>query len=409
MMEFSKLILIFVGIVVGLRKKIFVGYILLGAGLLTAILYGAEASAMFDSYKNLFVSRYFLQLYAIIIIITFLGRILRELGYLDRLVNSSEDLIGGARTAAGVLPALIGLMPMPGGALLSAPLVGKVLDNPKYSAEFKTTVNYWSRHVMEFCWPVYPGLVLAAAITQIPIGTIALMQMPMTLIMIPTGIFFLIRKIDVNNSGHGTFFKPFGLIIMRIWPILLAILIYAIFDLELVYSILIALLLLLIIERPNKEAMRASAKAAFSPRLLVLVYGVLSFQAMLELTGAVGAIPKLTTELGLPAELVIILVSFISGLLTGILFALIGLAYPLLAGYLYVPDINMANIFLAFISGYVGMIFSPTHFCLILTNEHFRSNLGKVYRLLAAPLLLLFLAGFILYLIGYPWDLFSLR
>jgi hypothetical protein len=127
---------------------------------------------------------------------------------------------------------------------------------------------------------------------------------------------------------------------------------------------------------------------------------------MLDLAGAVGSIPKLSAWLGLPGEVVIILVSFISGLLTGILFALVGLAYPLLAGYLYQPDINLANIFLAFISGYVGMIFSPTHFCLILTNEHFHSDLGKVYRLLAVPLLTLFLAGLILYLAGYPWNIF---
>ncbi|MEW5923873.1 MAG: DUF401 family protein, partial [Candidatus Zixiibacteriota bacterium] len=208
-------------------------------------------------------------------------------------------------------------------------------------------------------------------------------------------------------KGNGHLIKPIGLIIMRIWPILLAILIYAVTGLELLWCILISLVLLLAIERPAWKVMKETGKEALSPRLIILVFGVLSFQAMLELTGAVGSIPKLTTELGLPAALVIILVSFVSGLLTGILFALVGLAYPLLAGYLYQPDANLANIFLAFISGYVGMIFSPTHFCLILTNEHYRSNLGRVYRILTGPLLLLFLAGFILYLIGYPWNLFS--
>jgi len=407
MAEFLKLVVVFVLIIIGIRKKIFVGYILFAAGLLTAVLYGAEFHPIINSYRDLVLSASFLKLYAIIILITFLGRILKEIGYLDRLVAASENLVGGARTAAGLLPGMIGLMPMPGGALLSAPLIGQVLKEEKYRPEFKTVVNYWSRHVVEFCWPVYPGLVLSAALTGLPVGTISLLQMPMTVIMIPLGIFFFIRKIDVDNKGRGLFLKPFGSMILRIWPIILAILLYAIFDLELFLSILIALILLLVIERPHKPALKESARAAFSPRLLILVYGVLSFQAMLELTGAVGSVPKLTTELGFPAELVIISVSFISGLLTGILFALIGVAYPLLAGYLYQPDINLANIFLAFISGYVGMIFSPTHFCLILTNEHFRSNLGPVYRLLTVPLLLLFIGGFILYMIGYPWSLFA--
>ncbi|PKK83788.1 MAG: hypothetical protein CVT49_06525 [candidate division Zixibacteria bacterium HGW-Zixibacteria-1] len=407
MMEFVKLLIIFVGIVIGLRKKIFVGYLLFGAGILTAILFRADFWPMIDTYKHLILSKFFWRLYAIIILITFLGRILKEIGYLDKLVSAGEGLYGGARTASAVLPAMIGLMPMPGGALLSAPLVGRFLTDSKYSPEFKTVVNYWPRHVMEFCWPIYPGLVLSAALATVPIGTISLLQMPMTFIMIPIGILFFIRKIDVNNKGNGQLFRPIGLIILRIWPILLAIIIYAATGLELLWCVLISIILLMGVERPPWKVIKDTGKEAFSPRLVVLVFGVLSFQAMLELTGAVGSIPKLTTELGFPAELVIIMVSFISGLLTGILFALVGLAYPLLAGYLYQPDVNLANIFLAFISGYVGMIFSPTHFCLILTNEHYRSNLGQVYRILTGPLLLLFLAGFVLYLLGYPWNLFS--
>nr|MBN2277916.1 DUF401 family protein [candidate division Zixibacteria bacterium] len=406
MIEFLKLVVIFTVIVVGLRRKIFVGYLLFGAGILTAILYGAAFDEILRAYTHLLISTDFLALYAIIILITFLGRFLREIGYLDRLVKASEEIIGGARTASAVLPAMIGLMPMPGGALLSAPLIGRVLKDKKYSPEFKTVVNYWSRHVIEFCWPVYPGLILSATITSLPVGTVSLLQMPMTLIMILIGIVFFIRKIDPSNGPGGKLIKPLFSILVNIWPIILAILIHAIFEIKLVFCVLIALILLLLIERPTPARLLPVAKEAFSPRLLVLVYGVLSFKAALEVTGAVGSIPKLTAELGLSPQIMIILVSFLSGLLTGILFALIGLAYPLLAAFLYQPDINLANIFLAFVSGYVGMIFSPTHFCLILTNEHFKSHLGKVYRLLTPPLLLLFLTAVFLYLIGYPWHIF---
>jgi integral membrane protein (TIGR00529 family) len=406
MADFIKLILVFFLIVIGIRRKIFVGYVLFGAGLLTAILYRLNVVTILEGYRDVLFSERLISLYGIIVLITFLGRILKEIGYLDKLVEASENLTGGARTAAAVLPALVGLMPMPGGALLSAPLVGKVLTEDKYSPAFKTVVNYWSRHVMEFCWPVYPGLILAATLTSVPLGTMCLMQMPMTLLMIPIGIIVLIRKIDINNRGKGRLLKPLLKILSAIWPILLAISIAAIFSTNLLYAVAISLTVLLIIERPKWANIREAGKSAISYRLPMLVFGVLSFQTMLELTGAVGSIPQLSTALGLPDELVIIAVSLTAGLLTGILFALVGLAYPLLAGYLYQPDINLANIFLAFISGYVGMIFSPTHFCLILTNEHFKSNLGQVYHLLAKPLVILFIGGLVLYLAGYPWNLF---
>ncbi len=409
MADFVKLIIIFVAIVIGIRKKVFVGLILLGAGILTAALFQVNFGASIDAFLNLLISKNFLYLYGIIILITFLGRILREIGYLDRLVNATDNLRGGARTASAVLPALIGLMPMPGGALLSAPLVGRVLSKPKYSPEFKTAVNYWSRHVLEFFWPVYPGLVLSATLTGVTIGKISLLQLPMTLIMIPIGIIFMIRKIDKKEEGGGQLANPILKILGLMWPILLAISISIVFHIPLIWAVAAALGLLMLKERPKWQSVRPVLKEALAPRLLVLVIGVLYFQEILELSGAVESIPKLSTELGLPAELVIISVSFISGLLTGILFALIGLSYPLLAGYLYQPDINMANIFLAFVSGYIGMIFSPTHFCLILTNEYFKSNLGLVYKLLTIPLLVLFAAGLALYLAGWPWGLFAVN
>jgi integral membrane protein (TIGR00529 family) len=405
MSEAIKLAIVFLSVVVGIRLKIFVGYILFGAGLLTALLFRLDFGTIIDGYRDTVLSADFIYLLAIIILITFLGRILREIGYLDRLGLAGENLIGGTRTAAAVLPALVGLMPMPGGALLSAPLVDKVLHDEKYSAEFKTVVNYWSRHVVEFFWPVYPGLVLVAALTSMSIGSVSLMLMPMSFLMILTGFVFLVRRIKNSHRERGRLLRPTISILALVWPILLGIGISLLFSLKLLYAFAIALLVLLVKERPSRAKIMIAGREAVSYRLVVLVFGVLSFQKMLELGGAVAAITSLSAGLGLPDAIVIILVSFTSGLLTGILFALVGLGFPLLAGFLYQPEINQANIFLAFISGYVGMILSPSHFCLILTNEYFKSNIGAVYRLLAFPIITLFLAGLLLFLTGYPWTI----
>jgi len=152
-----KLALVFIGIIIAIRLKLFVGYTLFVAGLILAFLYRIGIPDILIAFKTLLFSERFLSLYGIIILITFLGRLLKEIGYLNKLVSASRELIGGARTASALLPALVGLMPMPGGALLSAPLVDEVLPKNKYPPEFMTIVNYWSRHVVEFCWPVYPG------------------------------------------------------------------------------------------------------------------------------------------------------------------------------------------------------------------------------------------------------------
>ena len=57
---------------------------------------------------------------------------------------------------------------------------------------------------------------------------------------------------------------------------------------------------------------------------------------------------------------------------------------------------------LAYLSGYLGVMLSPSHLCLILTNEFFKSDLARVYRLMVPPFLLLALIGFLIYLSPWP-------
>ncbi|MCP4704660.1 MAG: DUF401 family protein, partial [candidate division Zixibacteria bacterium] len=166
MFDVIKLIIVFGGIVIALRKNLFVGYTLFLASLLVAILFNLSFYEILDNYKEVFISHRFLNLLGIIFLITFLGKISKEIGCLDKMVSATSNLKGGAKTAATAMPLLVGMMPMPGGALLSAPLVDKVLPRVKYPAEFATAVNYWSRHVIEFFWPIYPGVILAAGLTS---------------------------------------------------------------------------------------------------------------------------------------------------------------------------------------------------------------------------------------------------
>ncbi len=401
-----KLGLVFLAIVIALRKNLFVGYILFAAGIATALFFGASFAAIGQGYWDVITSYNFLRILAVIILITFMGKILKEIGYLDRLVQAGQKFPGGIRSSVTLLPMLVGMMPMPGGALLSAPLINKILPPEKYPPAFATAVNYWARHLIEFWWPVYPGIILAAALTNLPIGTMALLQAPMTFVMLILGYFFFLRRVESKGTSSISLFDSIKGVLRCLWPIILAIFLYAVTPLDLVFAIFISILLLLILERPSGAVTLEGLKQAFSPRLLALVVGIMSFQEMLEISGAVNSIPEAADMLGLPAAAVIIAVSFTAGMLTGMLAALVGLSYPILAGYLYQPDINLSNIFLAFMSGYLGMMLSPTHFCLILTNEYFRSELSAVYRIMTVPYILLFLAAFLLYVMGYPWRIF---
>ncbi|MBD3401648.1 DUF401 family protein [candidate division GN15 bacterium] len=399
--ETLKLVAVFVAILIALKRRVSVGMTLFGAGLLTALLFQVGLTDLLTGYRDLVTSRRFISLTAVIVLITILGSLLKEIGYLERLTTACRSLYGGRRTAAAMLPPLVGLMPMPGGSLLSAPLVDSVLSDPKYTPHFKCAVNYWQRHIVEHIMPIYPGLIVASAMTGLSLGTIAIVQSPFMVIMALVGYVMMIRRID-KTVGETPAFRPAIVgILTTIWPVILTVGIYAIFEVEMAWGALVSLIVLIIIARPPKRALRLSLKKGLSYKLVFLVFGILSFQTVLDQSGAIESIQKLSTDLHFPVALIIILVSFASGILTGMLAAMVALSYSLLAGFLYQPTIQIDNILLAFLAGYVGMMLSPSHLCLVLTNEYFGSDLVKVYKVMVPPMLVFAVLAYLVYLSGW--------
>ncbi len=395
-MELAKLLAILALIVFALRKKLSVGLTLFIAGLLAALLYQVPLQSVLDGYWELVKSERFLSLTAVIVLITILGSLLAELGFLHRLADACRHLPGGNRTAVAVLPFLVGLMPMPGGALLSAPLVGNVLKDERYSPEFRTVTNYWFRHMVEFFWPVYPGIILTEGITGMPMFKVALMQLPMTILMAAIGAFYFSRKISLDHENHVNAYAALKGIAGSLWPIAGAIAVYAIFKVNMAWAVLAAAVALILATRPSASVLWPSLKKGLSYKLVFLVFGILSFQTVLELSGAITQITSLAQQYHFPPALLIFLVCFAIGLLTGMVAAYVGMGYALLAGFLYQPVLQPGNIQLSYLAGYIGMLLAPTHLCLVLTNEYYKSNLMSVYRLFVIPLAILGVVGFLL-------------
>ncbi|NTV55952.1 MAG: DUF401 family protein, partial [Deltaproteobacteria bacterium] len=91
----------------------------------------------------------------IVWLIMVMSKIMKEAGQMERLVSSFSRLSGDPRTVGSVMTALIGLLPMPGGALFSAPMVDASLATLPVNKEQKTIINYWFRHIWEYWWPIF--------------------------------------------------------------------------------------------------------------------------------------------------------------------------------------------------------------------------------------------------------------
>ncbi len=122
-------------------------------------------------------------------IIPLIGGVMEETGQMDSLV---KNLRIGKKPFLAFAPALLGMLPMPGGALMSAPLIKKA--GGKISPRLKSAINVWFRHVLLFVYPLSPALIGAVKIANLELYSVIPFLFPFFVFSILLGWFFLLRK-----------------------------------------------------------------------------------------------------------------------------------------------------------------------------------------------------------------------
>jgi hypothetical protein len=125
-----------------------------------------------------------------------------------------------------------------------------------------------------------------------------------------------------------------------------------------------------------------------------MVIGIMVFKGMLDASGAIEALPIFFRQSGLPTGVVLFVLPFLVGLLTGLTVGFVGATFPIITAMLGgQPD--PGAITFAFASGFAGVMLSPTHLCLLLTLRYFNADMARTYRLMYLPVFLVFLVGLV--------------
>jgi hypothetical protein len=64
-----------------------------------------------------------------------------------------------------------------------------------------------------------------------------------------------------------------------------------------------------------------------------------------------------------------------------------------------VDNTSIASISFAFASGFLGVLLSPVHICLVLTREYFKADLWGMYKMIIPASLIVFCVAIVEYLI----------
>jgi integral membrane protein (TIGR00529 family) len=383
-----QLTLVFALIVFLLIRKWDLSYALLLGSVLLGLLFGQRIVDLVHQAIVTLLDAETLRLMAAVLLIMVLGELLKAIASMERLVRSLESLIQDSRLILPIIPAFIGLLPMLGGAMFSAPLVEGIGTSLKLRPEQKTYINYWFRHILEYVFPLYSGLVLAGALLSIPLPTLVPAQIPLTLGGIIAGVLFGLRHINPESKEREPTGEPvshwrsIGTLALSIWPIVLVILLTLVFRIELALSLAATILLAGLLNRLPLRTWGDILRQGLSPRMALLVIGVMLFKGMVESTGAASTIPAVFASLGLPPQIVIFVVPLAVGLSTGMISAAVGISFPLLQPIIVDNAVHLNYAVFAFAGGTVGMLLSPLHLCLALTKDYFQAQWGPLYRML---------------------------
>ncbi len=402
MPDILKISVVFVFILILLRLKWNIGYVMILASGLLAIMYLMPLEEVLLTVKSTITDSVTIKLFFALTLIRILEMVLREKNVLSQMMEASRLLLKNKKAVIISMPLLIGMLPSLGGAYFSAPMVDESTKGIKMSPEEKGFINYWYRHPWEYISPLYPGILLASAITHQELRNLILSNMTYAVIIVMSGFFLSMRVIHKRTEQKKKIKNIKGKVQhLRLYlsfaPILVILVLVIIFHLELHYAFSITLIGLFLFYRLNFKFGVRAFKYGFTKDIIILIFGIMLFKFTMENSGAVGELSKYFFEKGIPLLPILFLLPFISGLLTGLTVGFVGGTFPLLLSIAGGSHLN--EITFAFASGFVGVLLSPVHLCLVLTREYFKADMWGIYKRTIPGCLAIMAGALVLYFI----------
>jgi len=371
------------------------------AGSLTLSLLVLPLHSIPDLMLQTLLNHQTLRLLAVVACALTLACLMELNGLLAKLAAMMERI--GPRLAMCLTPAVIGLVPMPAGALVSATTLRGLVKRLGLTPEQATFINYWFRHIWEYSLPVYPAVITASVLLSAPLSSVVKTLLPMTVLAIAFGaissyrILKLKKPPEIKERASKNTVRDF---LSASWPVLLLVsLILLGLDAVIVFPLTLALFALQ--QRAKGPELKQSFKYGMDPKILLMLYAVMLYKATIEGSGTAYALLLDMQSIRLPALVIIAAVPFLMGFATGVAVAFVGIAFPLLTPFI-ISDlgVNSYVLLLAYTSGEVGLLLSPVHLCFILSAEYFKANLAKVYKYILPPLLAIEAIAVFIYYIG---------
>lgn len=402
--------LVFALMLAGIRYKLGIGPSILAGSLVLGLIFGLGPVDWLITAFSALADTQFLLLLIIIEAIMILSHLLETSGQSQRIMHTLSRHLRWPRLRLAFFPALIGLLPMPGGAVFSAPMVKSASQDFSLSSMDQTLLNYWFRHLWELIWPMYPGIILAASLSNTSLLHFIGLTWPSFPVCILLGWIFFLRphKTPLAPESERSAFSPSqedswkqtlplilavgGTLVLQglIWVTALPLPSELGFILALICAIWICL-------GQNDISVHRVWPLLIKKHFVQMLFTLLAIFVFKEVLDQGGVVGELAQSTGSASALILIciLLPLIVGLISGLTLAYVGATFPLIVGIL--DHLGLENrisyLVLAMFAGYAGVLGSPLHICFLLTCEFFNVNPFSAWLRILPPSILFLATG----------------
>ena len=329
-----------------------------------------------------------------IILVGVLSALMKRYGMLDAIITSAKGLIHNRKILIALVPAVIGLLSVPGGAYLSAPFVNSLGEEMGMPKPRRAAVNLTYRHVTMLVSPFSALMLYITSLLQgqsvytligLNLPFVAVMALAAARLYLPKGRQLAQAEPGISKARHARS------LLLGLSPILVVLLSNALIKLPMAGALALAILYVWALNAREKDFMAQAVGGIKYDVALIIVAVLLAQNTVFQLHDLRAVIAQAFTASSQWTMLfTVFLGALFLGTITGLYYMSVGLFLPILftttVGAAALPYIFFIAVF-----SFLGYYFSPLHLCQVLTLKAIDVGQKPVFRehIRLAPLLAL--------------------
>lgn len=359
-----------------------------------AILAGAD---ILQSLINVLADPSILVLMIIVVLIPILGGLMEESGLMMEMIQKMRV---SKKSSLMVMPALFGLLPVPGGALMSAPIVDQI--GSEEDTNKKVSINVWYRHMLILIYPLSSSLIVASVLTNINLYILVIVLLPCLIIMWLVGYSTMVKNVSpFSEQGERDLKRAFH----NLLPIIIAPIIdfigrtffnLSVPELFLLVGLVFSIWIALRFGNMKFSSVKNISKKMKIWRFPFIIFSMFLFLEVFILSGAPEEIASLKLSV-----FPFILIGFFLGFATGRIQLPISILVPIYLVQYAVLAMSILDFIFIYTSIFLGYLITPIHPCVAYSTEYFKTNFKEVVKILGKPTFISFII-----LIGVYWVFF---